>query len=117
MLGGASDPSAMSLTDAEAVAVARAELTQVMGIAAAPRLVRVVRQPNGIPQYSIGHPDRLAAIDAALATHPGLLVAGNSYRGVSVNACLDEAPRIATAAWEFAAAANPRDGMFMNRPS
>jgi oxygen-dependent protoporphyrinogen oxidase len=95
MLGGAHDPAAVSLDDDEVLAVARDELRAAMGITAAPAFVRIFRHPLGIPQYTVGHLDRLRRIDAALARHPGLFVAGNSYRGVAINACVTEAAPLA----------------------
>ena len=41
-----------------------------------------------MPQYVLGHPERLARIDAALAEHPGLAVAGAAYRGVGIPDCI-----------------------------
>jgi oxygen-dependent protoporphyrinogen oxidase len=95
MLGGAHDPGALALDDDEVLALVRSELRAAMGIGQAPRFVRIFRHPVGIPQYTVGHPDRLARIDAALARHPGLFVAGNSYRGVAINACVTEASPLA----------------------
>jgi hypothetical protein len=45
----------------------------------------------------------LERIAAGVGRHPGLWVSGNSYRGISVNACVEEAPEIAEAALEFLA--------------
>ena len=50
--------------------------------------VRVHRWPLGMPQYVIGHPDRLERIETALAAHPGLAVAGAAYRGVGIPDCI-----------------------------
>jgi oxygen-dependent protoporphyrinogen oxidase len=41
-----------------------------------------------MPQYVLGHLDRLAAIEGALAEHPGLAVAGAAYRGVGIPDCI-----------------------------
>jgi oxygen-dependent protoporphyrinogen oxidase len=41
-----------------------------------------------MPQYVLGHPERLARIDAALERHPGLALAGAAYRGVGVPDCI-----------------------------
>ena len=41
-----------------------------------------------MPQYVLGHPDRLARIDAALTGHPGLAVAGAAYSGVGIPDCI-----------------------------
>jgi oxygen-dependent protoporphyrinogen oxidase len=95
MLGGAHDLAAIALDDDEVVALARQDLGTAMGLAAAPSFVRIVRHPVGIPQYTVGHLDRLARIDAALAQHRGLFVAGNSYHGVAINACVTGAGPLA----------------------
>ncbi|MCP3979610.1 MAG: protoporphyrinogen oxidase [bacterium] len=101
MIGGAHDPGAVELADEKLVATVRRELDDIMGVAVAPFFVRVFRHEVGIPQYSLGHADRLGRIDAALARHPGCQVSGNSYRGISVNACVEEAPSIADRVVEF----------------
>jgi oxygen-dependent protoporphyrinogen oxidase len=98
MIGGAQDPEALAMTDEELVATARADLGTAMEIVVAPRVTRVFRHPRGIPHYTVGHPDRVRAIERRLEAHPGLLVSGNSYRGISVNACAAEALAVAESA-------------------
>ena len=95
MLGGARDPGAVDASDAELIDEAAAALRALAGVAAPPRFALVIRHPRAIPQYVLGHAARLAAIDARLGTLPGLVLAGNSYRGVAINACLAEASKIA----------------------
>jgi oxygen-dependent protoporphyrinogen oxidase len=95
MVGGASDPSAVELPEADLVALARRDLATAMGIEAKPVLVRVFRHPRGIAQYTLGHLDRLAAIERLSSERPGLFFCGSSYRGVSLNSCIEEAPAIA----------------------
>jgi oxygen-dependent protoporphyrinogen oxidase len=87
MIGGA--------TDLGAVELVRADLQQTMGLRVEPEFVHIIRHWRGIPQYTIGHEGRLERIEAALAPHRGLFLAGNSYRGVSINACIEDARRIA----------------------
>jgi oxygen-dependent protoporphyrinogen oxidase len=74
-------------TDDALVALARAEVSLVGGVAE-PVLTRVHRWHRGMPQYLLGHPERLARIDAALAELPGLAVAGAAYRGVGIPDCI-----------------------------
>ena len=95
MIGGATDPGAVELTDDELLATVRTDLHRTMGVSLEPELVHLTRHWRGIPQYTIGHQARLERIESALAPHAGLFLAGNSYRGVSVNACIEDAPRIA----------------------
>ena len=42
-----------------------------------------------MPQYNLGHPDKLAKIESALAKHPGLALAGNGYRGIGIPDCIN----------------------------
>lgn len=95
MIGGATDPDAVGLSDGELLDVVRTDLRRTMGLRLTPEFVHLVRHRRGIPQYTVGHQSRLARIDAALAGHPGIFLAGSSYRGVSVNACIEDAPRVA----------------------
>jgi len=74
-------------SDGELVALARDEL-RLLGIEAEPHLSRIDRWPRGMPQYVLGHPERLERIDSALADHPGLALAGAAYRGVGIPDCI-----------------------------
>ena len=74
-------------SDDELVALALEELALV-GVVAEPALIRVRRWQLGMPQYVLGHLERLERIDGALAQHPGLAVAGAAYRGVGIPDCI-----------------------------
>lgn len=89
MVGGAHDPEAATLPDDKLIALARRDLLATMEVLPAPYFIRVVRPGPGIPQYRIGHEDRLHRIEARLNEHPGLELVGASYRGVSVNDCVE----------------------------
>jgi oxygen-dependent protoporphyrinogen oxidase len=82
---GARDVTADS--DAELLVLARDEV-RALGIDAEPLLTRVQRWPRGMPQYVLGHPERLERIESALSEHPGLAVAGAAYRGVGIPDCI-----------------------------
>ena len=75
------------LSDDDLLAGAGEEV-RVLGIEAEPILTRVHRWQKGMPQYVLGHPERLERIDTALAEHPGLAVAGAAYRGVGIPDCI-----------------------------
>ena len=77
------------------------DLRTTLGIHANPYFVRIIRHPRGIPQYTLGHSARLSTIERRLAARPGLWMPGNSLRGISINACVAEAPGVADAALEF----------------
>lgn len=87
-IGGAGRETALERSDEELVELARADLRHVMGVMEKPALVRVFRWPRAMPQYLVGHLDRLAAIEARLQGLPGVFVAGAGYRGVGVPDCI-----------------------------
>jgi oxygen-dependent protoporphyrinogen oxidase len=91
-VGGARDEARVALPDADLIALVRGELARLMGIRAEPVLARVYRWPAANPQYDVGHLDRLARLDAAVAAHlPGLHLTGSAYRGVGLPDCIKQA--------------------------
>ena len=95
MIGGARDRQAASLPDDQLLGIVLRDLARTMGLSVAPEFVRIIRHPRGIPQYVKGHLARVHQIDTLLTAHAGLYLAGNSYRGVSMNSCIAEADRVA----------------------
>ena len=95
MMGGACFPEYVKLGDEEVVARVRRDLKATMGIDAAPEFIRVFRHPEAIPQYTVGHGKRLDALDELLKKYPGLILTGNSYRGIGLNDCVAAAERAA----------------------
>ncbi|MBI2879024.1 MAG: protoporphyrinogen oxidase, partial [Candidatus Rokubacteria bacterium] len=83
-LGGALQEGMLALDDEALAATARAELAALLGITGPPELVRVHRHPAAMPQYRVGHLELVAGIEARLARHPGLALAGSAYRGVGL---------------------------------
>jgi protoporphyrinogen/coproporphyrinogen III oxidase len=64
------------------------ELKLTLGITADPLLSRVFIWEDAMPQYNIGHPEKLVQIDAALVKYPRLALAGNGYRGIGIPDCI-----------------------------
>ena len=95
MAGGAHDPAFLELGDDEMVRIVRGDLQKVMGVTAEPRMVRVIRHPAGIPQYTVGHLDRVSQIDSMVARLPGLHLTGHGYRGVGINHGITDARALA----------------------
>jgi oxygen-dependent protoporphyrinogen oxidase len=95
MIGGALDPEAVRLDEGDLLRLVRSDLQRTMGLGVEPEFVRIIRHHKGIPQYNVGHLERLARIDNLLRAHPGLFLAGNSYRGVAINSCIAEADPMA----------------------
>lgn len=93
MYGGATDPAAVALSDNELLECVRREVHPVMRIACDPEFLTIYRHRPGIPQYTLGHDRRLDALAEAERRHPGLVFAGNAYRGVGLNDCVLSARR------------------------
>ncbi|MCW5889010.1 MAG: protoporphyrinogen oxidase [bacterium] len=87
-VGGARDPGIVDADDATLVATARGELEALLRVPIEPVLTRVARHRRAMPQYAVGHLDRVAALEARLATLPGLALAGAAYRGVGIPDCV-----------------------------
>jgi protoporphyrinogen/coproporphyrinogen III oxidase len=87
-LGGALNEAVLQGDDATLVGTAREQIGPLLGITAEPELARVTRHARAMPQYHVGHAARAAAIEQAVARHPGLQLAGGAYRGVGIADCV-----------------------------
>ncbi|HET7899973.1 MAG TPA: protoporphyrinogen oxidase [Candidatus Nanopelagicales bacterium] len=95
MVGRDGDDRWTRMDDDELVAAVRASLARMMGLSAAPTEVLVQRWPGAMPQYVVGHADRLSRIDGLTAG--GLHLTGAAYRGSGLAGCVGDARRTATA--------------------
>ena len=87
-VGRSGDVAVLQRDDEDLAALAAAELADAIGITAKNIAWRVTRWGGGLPQYNVGHLDRVASIRAAVARQPGLAVAGAAYDGVGIPACI-----------------------------
>jgi oxygen-dependent protoporphyrinogen oxidase len=87
-LGGALRPEMIDRDDLGIIAIARQELSELIGVLGDPVSTFVARWREAMPQYHVGHVALAGAIDARVAALPGLELAGNSYRGVGIPQCL-----------------------------
>src|SRR5512144_221115 len=81
--------------DGELVEAARRDLAAAVGLSAAPVDARVTRWGGALPQYAVGHRDRVSRVRAAVADLPGLAVCGATYDGIGIAACIGSATRAA----------------------
>jgi oxygen-dependent protoporphyrinogen oxidase len=86
-VGGALQPELVELDDAALTAAVRRELAALIGIRADPRLTRIARWRRAMPQYQVGHLERVARIRARAAA-VGVALAGNAYEGVGIPDCI-----------------------------
>jgi oxygen-dependent protoporphyrinogen oxidase len=117
MVGRDDDQRWAGMDDAELLARVRGELAEAIGVRAEPAAHLVRRMPRAMPQYAVGHADRVAALEAGLAARgdvlggglSGLWVTGAGYRGPGLASCISAARDTATAvlARPLGAAARP----------
>ncbi|HSH69772.1 MAG TPA: protoporphyrinogen oxidase [Deferrisomatales bacterium] len=95
IVGGARNPELVDLDDGELLQLVRDELSWTLGIRAEPCYTKVVRWARAIPQYVVGHGQRLAEIQERVGRLGGLFLGGNAYHGISINDCTHHAPILA----------------------
>lgn len=105
-LGGVLQSEMMNRSDDEMVAAAREEFRALLGVTARPGMTEVQRWPAAMPQYAVGHLDRVAKIEEIVARIPNLFLAGAAYRGVGVPDCVHSGELAAEAAFEHLASPN-----------
>jgi len=90
-VGRVGETQLLQRDDEDLMAAVLGDLRELTGLAAHPIDWRVTRWGGGLPQYGVGHVEAVAAIETAVAGLPGLEVAGASFRGVGIPACVDSA--------------------------
>lgn len=85
---GGTDDSALAVSDEEILRSLAQELRDLMGVTAQPAFHRISRWPRSMAQYTVGHADRVARLEAILQQTPGLYLAGNAYHGIGVPDCI-----------------------------
>lgn len=104
-LGGARCPDALDWSDEEIMARVQRELSEILGLAEPPLFHRIHRRSQAMPQYLVGHVERVARIRQAMSRHPGIFLAGNAYQGVGIPDCIESAKRAVSEALELIRAA------------
>jgi len=107
-IGRAGQEDVLDRNDNELLQLVRDELRRTLGIVAPPVLHRLFRWPKAMPQYTLGHLERLAAIEQRLAAHSGLFLAGNAYRGIGIPDCIASGEAAADKAMAFIQATSER---------
>jgi oxygen-dependent protoporphyrinogen oxidase len=95
-IGRHREESALQVEDAELVSAALDDLADAIGLCVRPVDSHVQRWGGGLPQYAVGHLDRVRNIRSAVAKVPGLAVCGAAYDGLGIPACVASAERAAT---------------------
>ena len=83
-VGGALQPEILKSTDDELIQIVRKELGSTLGVQGEPDFVRVYRYQEAMPQYHVGHLDRVSRIETLVGQHPHFALAGIACRGVGI---------------------------------
>ena len=86
--GGALQPDILDQLDETLEAQVREDLEALLGISGTPTLCRTTRYASSMPQYNVGHLNRVERIETRLRQFPTLALAGKSYRGVGIADCI-----------------------------
>lgn len=92
-VGGATDPEALTMNDRTLVETVRNEFKGLLGVTAPPLITHINRWERSMPQYKVGHADRVRRIVESTSKHAGLHLVGNAYRGVGIPDCIADAER------------------------
>jgi oxygen-dependent protoporphyrinogen oxidase len=87
-VGGAMQPELYELSDSRIEGLVLDELHALLGVDGTPDFIRVARHHRAMPQYLVGHVEKVAAIERGMERFPGLALAGNAYRGVGIPDCV-----------------------------
>ncbi|MDO8964822.1 MAG: protoporphyrinogen oxidase [Coriobacteriia bacterium] len=88
-VGGPHNQEIMQKSDDELIEIVKSEFRAILGLKVEPAFARVYRWVNGMPQYTMGHLDRVARIEHRVSMIPTLGVGGGSYRGVGIANCIE----------------------------
>ncbi|MFM8890502.1 MAG: protoporphyrinogen oxidase [Planctomycetia bacterium] len=102
-VGGALDPDAAMLDDGGLTELVLAELRNMLGVRGSPLVVQIDRWYGAMPQYHVGHVERVERIHRLVAAHEGLALAGAAYEGVGI-------PQVIASGQAAAAAVGGRRG-------
>ena len=100
-VGGRRRPELVDLSESDLNRLVLEELRDLLGVTEPPVVRRVRRWPRAIPQYTLGHGERLASVERLERQQPGLFVGGNFRGGISVGDCVSQAQQIAQRVAQF----------------
>ena len=94
-MGGALRPDLLDRSDDQLLSLAFQEVQSLFGVRSRPSVQRLIRWNRAMPQYHVGHVQRVAKIREYISKYPGLALAGNAYDGVGIPQCVRSARQAA----------------------
>lgn len=95
MIGGDGDHQSINLSDDAMISTVREDLSKIVGLKGEPETVKIYRWKQGIPQFKIGHSNRMEALENELNNLGNLYVTGNAFYGIGLNDCVKQSYKIA----------------------
>jgi oxygen-dependent protoporphyrinogen oxidase len=94
-IGGPRNQHLLETSDEELIETVRAQIVELLGMRpdTQPVFASVYRWTGGMPQYTLGHLDRVDEIERRSAGIPGFALAGGAYRGVGIPNCIESGER------------------------
>ena len=102
-VGGAMQPELVAQSDQDLTELVLQELSSLIGINGDPQVVDIARWDAAMPQYHVGHLDRVNCIEQQIANQTGLEIASNAIQGVGIPQCVHSGEQAAerVAAWLY----------------
>ncbi|NWF93770.1 MAG: protoporphyrinogen oxidase [Syntrophaceae bacterium] len=100
-VGGANNEGLVSLDDEEMLRVVREELKDIMGIEGDPILVKIYRWEKSMPQYLVGHLEKVGRIEERVGLQSGIFITGCAYKGIGISDAVHDAEIVAEKAVEY----------------
>lgn len=101
-VGRPDDQEIVRKSDAEITNIVREDLRNVMGLDAEPEFSTVTRWEELMPQYTVGHAEKIKQVEQRVKQHfPGVYLAGSSFHGVGLPDCIDQAKQAQEAALAY----------------
>lgn len=100
-VGGAKNEELVSWGDDKLAAAVKADIAEILNIEGEPRHVRIFRWEKAMPQYTVGHEDKLSRIERGLANLAGLYLTGSAYRGIGLSDCVHQGELAAEQVLQF----------------
>jgi oxygen-dependent protoporphyrinogen oxidase len=99
-VGGALQSEILKLTDKEQLSRVQSDLHDLLGIEQAPLFTEISKWERSMPQYHLGHIERVKRIEEGVAALPGLVLAGNAYTGLGIPDCVRSGEAAADQIWD-----------------
>jgi oxygen-dependent protoporphyrinogen oxidase len=100
-VGGANNEELVNLSDEEMLRMIQEELKDIMDVEGDPILTRIYRWERSMPQYLVGHLEKVARMEERTNLQPGLFLTGCAYKGIGISDSVHDSEIVAEKAVEY----------------